>query len=332
MEELLEKLLMIDSTTEKGVRECMALIEASTNLSVLRSESPLFLILGRGDLLHPDVGILCHLDTVPPFFQPRKEGGKMFGRGAIDMKGPAVASLQAVVESGHPNVAIAFTGDEEVGGKTAKHLATKFKPKVLIVPDQNRGFGLSISSKGVFHAKLHVKGSTGHASRPESGDNAVEKLVRLASAIKKAVAPDSFNLAFVACDNRAFNVIPGSAVGGIDIRTTREIPEVRKIIRHLAKKHKARLEVVATGTPIKVAMTADFKRFRQIILEVTGHKLELVDAAGSCDARHFMGVAETLLITKPDGSDAHVPDECITLKSMAQLKEVIRVFLTPSHP
>ena len=102
--------------------------------------------LGEGE---PEIGILCHLDVVPigpGWTMPATEGivkdGKIFGRGAIDDKGPAVATLYAMkaikemgVELKKPVRFIVGT-DEESGSEDIPHYKKYAKmPSMLFTPD-----------------------------------------------------------------------------------------------------------------------------------------------------------------------------------------------------
>lgn len=97
----------------------------------------------------PELGILCHLDVVPvgggwtsePFELSRRDG-KLFGRGAIDDKGPAVAALyavKAVKESGvklEKNVRLIFGTNEENGSNDlANYKKIEELPEMLFTPD-----------------------------------------------------------------------------------------------------------------------------------------------------------------------------------------------------
>ncbi len=108
--------------------------------------------VGTADLSEsgePALGVLCHLDVVPagdgwqsdPFTLGKKDG-KLFGRGAIDDKGPAVATLfalRAVKELGLPireNVRFIFGTDEENGSSDIAYYTKKEAlPDMLFTPD-----------------------------------------------------------------------------------------------------------------------------------------------------------------------------------------------------
>jgi succinyl-diaminopimelate desuccinylase len=147
---------------------------------------------GEGKLLW--VG---HIDVVPiggleawqrEPFSGDIENGRVFGRGATDMKGACAAAMLAaglLAEQGDhlgPTVEFWFTCDEEVGGTDgARRLAEGgyFAGDACIIGDGWSGerAGIDVGCKGGMGTTLRAKGRTGHASRPYMGNNAVDKLL-----------------------------------------------------------------------------------------------------------------------------------------------------------
>lgn len=112
------------------------------------------------------LGILCHLDVVPegsgwtkPPFELTAENGKLFGRGAIDDKGPAVAAIYAmrcVKELGLPidkNVRLILGSNEENGSEDMEYYQKKESfPPLLFTPDGS--YPLINIEKGMMRIKL----------------------------------------------------------------------------------------------------------------------------------------------------------------------------------
>ncbi len=169
----------------------------------------------------PLLGILCHLDVVPagegwsgnPFCAEVCDG-KIFGRGAIDDKGPMIAALYAMytvkklnIPLKH-NVRILFGTDEENGSSDLKYYREKEAlPPLLFTPDGEypvinveKGMlrisfetklpdNITITSGTAINAVpgyarctisgelIEITGTGAHASTPENGDNALTKLI-----------------------------------------------------------------------------------------------------------------------------------------------------------
>ena len=119
--------------------------------------------IGEGDEI---IGILAHLDVVPagdswtyPPFDGEIHNGRIYGRGAIDNKGPAVGAMyamKAVVEAGIPlnkRVRIIFGTDEETQWRGIKHYLEKEPmPDFGIVPDAN--YPVIHAEKGILTVAL----------------------------------------------------------------------------------------------------------------------------------------------------------------------------------
>ncbi len=117
--------------------------------------------LGEGE---PQIGVLCHLDVVPEgpgWTMPSHEGiikdGKVFGRGAIDDKGPAVAvlyAMKALKEAGvslKKPVRFIVGTDEESGSEDIPHYKKYAKmPPMLFTPDGD--YPVINIEKGMFRA------------------------------------------------------------------------------------------------------------------------------------------------------------------------------------
>nr|WP_027241392.1 acetylornithine deacetylase [Pseudophaeobacter arcticus] len=143
-----------------------------------------------------DGGILLsgHSDVVPvtdqdwssdPFVMAQREG-RLYGRGACDMKGFIAATLAlapsyAAQVSARP-IHFAFTYDEEVGCFGAQHLAADLQgrgltPGVAIIGEPTE-MRVIEGHKGCYEYSTHFHGLEGHGSAPDLGINAVEYAVR----------------------------------------------------------------------------------------------------------------------------------------------------------
>lgn len=123
-----------------------------------------FVEFGQGN---ETFGILAHLDVVPegdgwtyPPFGGEMHDDKIYGRGAIDDKGPAMAALyamKAVMESGIPvnkKVRLILGTDEESGWEDMDYYFKKQPmPEFGITPDAN--YPVIFAEKGIMHVELH---------------------------------------------------------------------------------------------------------------------------------------------------------------------------------
>jgi glutamate carboxypeptidase len=180
---------------------------------------------------------LIHIDTVWPVGtlaeRPARidEEGKLFGPGAIDMKGGITAalwSIRGLVERGElPNrpIWILMTSDEEVGSIHSEPVIRESAAQcglVLVMEPATKEEALKTWRKGVGTFTITVEGRPSHAGNaPEQGINAVVELAQ--QTLKLNDMNDLKNGTSVSVTvvhgGSATNVIPAKAVAEVDVRT-----------------------------------------------------------------------------------------------------------------
>ncbi len=141
-----------------------------------------------------------HMDVVPagdesawssPPFEGALKGGRLYGRGAADMKTGLAAILKAIeaTAKGKLRRGLLFvaTAGEEVGFEGLKALyARKLIPEcaaTLGVLGEPTGLRPIRAHKGLADFRITVRGRSGHASRPELGVNAIERCASVIEAL-----------------------------------------------------------------------------------------------------------------------------------------------------
>ncbi len=168
------------------------------------SRNPRFIVLGRrgeGPRLHFN----GHYDVVPGGsgwtvtdpFRPLIKEGRLYGRGAIDMKGGIAAvmgAFKAIREEGLDvplTLEAAFVPDEEIGGDCGTGYllnALESPPEYVILPEPS---GLNTpwhGHKGAVWVKVYVAGRNAHASTPWHGNNAFLNASRLALELQSLIS------------------------------------------------------------------------------------------------------------------------------------------------
>jgi acetylornithine deacetylase len=129
-----------------------------------------------------ELALVCHTDTVPysedwkEAVSPAINDGRLFGRGACDVKGTLACILQAASETTDKprSLALVFTADEEIGCIGAKRLLAekRIRPRFCIVsePTQLRPV---IGGKGYGLGEIVIYGTEAHSALPDLGHSAI---------------------------------------------------------------------------------------------------------------------------------------------------------------
>ncbi len=141
----------------------------------------------------------AHQDTVPVGgmtiepWNPAVRGGRLYGRGACDVKGGMAAMIAAIARlareqpPGMPTIVMACTVNEEYGFSGASALRGLLhgqeggiilrKPDAAVVAEPT-DLDVVVAHKGVVRWRCHARGRAGHSAQPERGDNAIYKMAR----------------------------------------------------------------------------------------------------------------------------------------------------------
>lgn len=252
MTDLLDRLcdwIAIDSVTghEGDYGDALARHLTALGFEVERQELEpgRFNVLARAG--EPELVFCTHLDTVPPFFGPRRAGSTIHGRGSCDAKGPALAMIEAarrLVESGERRIGFLFTVGEETDGGGAQHAnratSARWKPRWTLIgePTDNRFIR---GGKGVFKGTLAAHGVASHSSRP-LGPSAVHELVHVVHALlgegwgtHPVFGQGTLNVGLIQ-GGLAANVVAPAASAAVMVRVVEEPRVVEARIRaHLSK-------------------------------------------------------------------------------------------------
>ncbi len=200
-----------------------------------------------------------HTDVVPigwaadwiyPPFEAEIHDGKLYGRGASDMKSANAAFVAAIdrfladhpdfVTSERGSISLLITGDEEglsVNGtiKVVDWLKRQNQlPDVALVGEPSNadymGQRIQVGRRGSWNGKLLVKGVQGHSAYPEKADNPIPKLVEMLHKLaqhklddgNESFPPSHLVISSVDVGNRAFNMIPSRAEAMVNIRYNNE--------------------------------------------------------------------------------------------------------------
>ncbi len=196
------------------------------------------LVQGRGEA--PSVMFNTHLDHVDPgdpadWPHPPYGGevhdGVLWGRGAVDIKGPLAAQVygvaRLVAEGERPpgDVYVTAVVQEEVGGLGARYLAQNLHTDLVLIGEPSRN-EVRRGHRGRVELQLRVGGRMSHASMTHIGRNPLTVVGRFLGALPDVTLPSDPDLGsctiaptIIGTDQTSPNVIPGEARLTLDCRT-----------------------------------------------------------------------------------------------------------------
>jgi acetylornithine deacetylase len=204
-----------------------------------------------------------HMDTVGTSymtvnpFHPVIRAGRIYGRGACDMKGALAAMMSAVLALANLNEpldgGVIFSGvvDEEHGSKGTSKLVERFRCDAAIVGEPT-DLDIAIAHKGYAWLEVETLGKEAHGSVPEQGVDAIANMATLISRLEPLrrqhqlmkhplVGTPKIHTATIS-GGTDWSTIPGRCVLGLERRLVPgekpddSLKEIRKIIQAASKK------------------------------------------------------------------------------------------------
>jgi len=285
----------------------------------------LFAKIGEG---RPHLVFAGHTDVVPvgdrarwrcdPFAADVVDG-RIYGRGASDMKGAIAAFVAATLDyvktHGAPKGALSFliTGDEEgpsINGTVkmldwARGRGEKFDHCIVGEPTNVDALGdtIKIGRRGSLNGVIKVIGKQGHVAYPHRADNPAPVIARIVAALSAHALDhgtahfDRSNLEVTSIDigNTAVNVIPATAQAQFNIRfndlwTLETLKaRIRSVVADAAGAATVELEFMPSNAVSFLTQPGDFSTLvARAVIEITGRTPELSTSGGTSDARFII--------------------------------------------
>jgi acetylornithine deacetylase/succinyl-diaminopimelate desuccinylase-like protein len=274
--------------------------------------------------------------TIEPFSGEIRDG-KLFGRGASDTKGPMASMLWALKEAAPliPSLPyeIWFAGlmGEEAGQHGAKALSAQEK-FAFVIAGEPTGLNVVHAHKGSAWLSLLTTGVAAHASKPETGVNAVYKMFEAVDAIRTELVPafaklsdpvlghPTASVGTIAGGSKV-NIVPDSCRAGVDLRTIpgQNLSIVGKILR-------ARVPDIEISMAVSQPLFTDPSHPLVQALQRCG--AGLASAPWFCDAAVFSADGSPAVAMGPGSiAQAHTCDEFISLDDLEKGAEFFLGFL-----
>jgi succinyl-diaminopimelate desuccinylase len=314
----------------------------------------------------PNLVFAGHTDVVPPGdeaawrhppFGGDIAGDRVYGRGAVDMKGGIACFVAAAVDhlaanGGRPkrgSLSFLITGDEEsvaVNGtvkllRWAAERGETFDHCILGEPSNVAMVGDTIKAgrRGSLNGTLIVAGRQGHVAYPDRADNPIRGLVTLIAALQAQPLDsgsahfDPSHLEFTSVDvgNSTVNLIPGEARARFNIRyndchsqaALKTLIERRTELAAAGRVHFS-FDWQPSNADVFITKPSPFTELAvAAIAEVTGRTPALSTSGGTSDARFikdYCPVLEFGLV----GQTMHAVDECAPLTDLVTLTAIYR--------
>ncbi|WP_455477778.1 succinyl-diaminopimelate desuccinylase [Bartonella sp. B10] len=319
----------------------------------------------------PHLMFAGHIDVVPPGelknwkyppFAGVIDQGKLYGRGAVDMKGGIacfIAALARILERQTIKGMISFliTGDEEgpaVNGtikllKWAEQKGEKWTAALVGEPTSVKTVGdvIKIGRRGSLSGIITVKGCQGHVAFPERAANPLPLASKLIQALiqtpldngTKNFQPSNLELTAIDTGNPTVNVIPEQTKIHFNIRYndlwTKEtlIVEIEKRLAAVQSDNNCtqlpyyQLEwLQSLGNVFITKNDKLIKTLSNAIKSVTGNIPECSTSGGTSDARFIKDYCPVVEFGLP-GQTMHMVDECVALDAMEILTSIYERFI-----
>ena len=309
-----------------------------------------------------------HTDVVPtgPLgqwtsdpFVPSHRGGRLYGRGASDMKTSIAAFVVAVEEflaaTPDPLIALAFllTSDEEgpsVDGTkvVVDHLRTRGERlDYCIVGEptsvERTGDMIKNGRRGTLSGRLAVRGIQGHIAYPQLARNPIHQalpaLAELAATAwddgNQFFPPTSWQISNMHGGTGATNVIPGEVVIDFNFRFSTESTAagLQQRVHAVLDRHGLEYDLRWTlgGLPFLTTPGELVQAVQLAIYDETGLTTELSTTGGTSDGRFIAQVCPQVIELGPPNASIHKIDEYVVVADIEPLKNIYRRTLENLH-
>lgn len=307
----------------------------------------------------PLVCFAGHVDVVPTGpvdqwtsdpFVPTERDGRLFGRGAADMKASVAAMviaaerLAATGAADSGSLAVLLTSDEEgdatngtvavVDALLARH--ERIDACIVGEPTSVTRLGDTIKNgrRGSIGGTLRVTGVQCHIAYPERGLNpvhaALPALAELAAAEwdrgNAYFPPTSFQISNIQAGTGAVNVIPGSLEVRFNLRFSPEctVDAIKARVQATLDRHgvECTIEWTLSGLPFMTPRGALVDALEAAIVHETGLTPALSTTGGTSDGRFITRVANEVVEFGPPSGSMHGIDEHVRVADLGPLTRI----------
>ena len=317
--------------------------------------------LRRGAAPGPTLVFAGHTDVVPtgPLeqwcsdpFEPTERDGRLYGRGAADMKSSIAAFVVAVEEAVAAGsvpagaIGLLITSDEEGPAthgtvkvvEALRERGQRLDYCIVGEPTSVARLGDTIKNgrRGSMSGRLTVRGLQGHVAYPQQARNPIHlfapALAELAAIEwdrgNEYFPPTTWQVSNVHAGTGATNVIPGELVADFNFRfsTASTVEGLQQRVHALLDRHGLdyALQWSVSGLPFLTPRGALSDALTAAIGAETGVSAELSTTGGTSDGRFIASICPQVVEFGPVNASIHQIDEHIEIAALEPLKNVYR--------
>jgi acetylornithine deacetylase len=347
LSELTAELVAIDSVNPalvpggNGERDVALFVAAwcegrGLEVELVGEERPSVIATRRGSGGGRSLLLNAHLDTVGVAgmaapHSPRVEDGRLYGRGAYDMKGALAAILlaSAAVQGLRGDVIVTAVADEELASIGTEAVLERVHADAAIVPEPTE-LQLAVAHRGFVGFELETHGVAAHGSRPDLGVDAIVKMGHVLVALEQLdehlqlgprhpLAGTGSVHASLIEGGQELSSFPARCRLTAERRTIpgETATDIDRELRELAGE--ATLRVIARRDPYEAPVEHPFV---ELVARVAGAG-DLVGAPFWTDAALIAGAGIPTVLYGPAGEGAHAEIEWVDLASLERVCKVI---------
>jgi acetylornithine deacetylase len=292
-----------------------------------------------------------HMDTVgvagmaEPFV-PRLDDGRLYGRGAGDMKGSIAASMLATAEAARRglsgDVILTAVADEEVASVGTEAVAASLRADAAIVTEPT-DLQIVIAHRGWVHLEIETEGRAAHGGRPDLGIDAIAKMGRVLVGIEEldrrlradpthALLGSGSVHASLVEGGQEYSSYPARCVLQAERRTIpgesveSVVGEIQGILAEAAavdSDFSGTARSLASREPFEVEEDADVvASVRRCATSVLGSEPDVVGAAWWADSALLAAAGIPTVVFGPRGGGFHSEVEWVDVASLEQCVEI----------
>jgi len=322
-----------------------------TTLSEPAPGRPNVVAVARGRGSGRSLMLNAHMDTVGVAgmtdpFEPRLEGGRLYGRGGYDMKGSLAACMLATVVAARRglrgDVILTAVADEEFASVGTEAIAASVHADAAIVTEPTE-MDVAVAHRGFVHLEVEVRGRAAHGSRPHLGIDAITKMGRVLVGIEELdgrlranpthphVGSGSIHASLIE-GGQEFSSYPARCVLQAERRT---IPgenaelaerELREIVDAAAEgdpDFSADVRAPISREPFEVAQDAEIVQLvRQHATAALGADPDIVGVSFWADSALLAAAGIPTVLFGPLGEGAHAEVEWVDVESLERCVEI----------